>query len=360
MKAKTALYFLAAIVMIVTGIGCLIYLSFNIVLQIIGAMGSWALFGILIFYLFTSVPAFQGAGAWIARGLSFWKTGEKSSVALNIEQNLNAAQEEINSEAKGIIPYHAKVEWISKASYLDTNEEAVVIRMREHKENPRNVAYAVIDYISKGMIPYSRPYIEKPIQVAMDSIMIKKILLQRNKAALDYFLVNVMGHSMATEDVQKYVDIIGRLEERGLFTRIYLEDIKELGLELYPKPDQNAVKETKQYVEHLDTLAKRRKGELGGAGPFNGRIIKVGYVLVAEPQKLRTRGFLPYIEYSRHCVDDGVEVLYLLSRGGKNRAAMKLASTIALTCKMDIVNTSEYEETVDTEKVRCLCIELRL
>jgi len=359
MKLKTALYFLAAIILVLTGIGSMVYLSFNIVFQIIGAMGSWASLGILIFYLLTSVPAFQGAGAWIARGLSFWKTGEKSAVALKIQQSLNSAQEEISSEAKGIIPYPAKVEWIDKPSYLDTDEEVVVIRMKEHEENPRNIAYAVIDYISKGMIPYSRPYIEKPIQTAIDSTMVKKILLEREKGALDYFLTNVLNKALGEEGVQRYMNVMNDLDERGLFTRVYLEEVKELGLKLYPINDQDALRETKEYVEHLNVLAIRKRGELGTANPYIGKKIKVAYILIAEPKKLKREGFVPYIQYALHCVEEGAEAIYLLSRGKKNRPALKLADNIALTCKMKIVNVSEYEEIIEDYVLKALCIELR-
>ena len=147
MKLKTILYVLAGIILVATGIGSMIYLSFNILLQVIGTMGSWAAFGIFVYILFTSVPAFQGAGAWIARGLSFFKSGAKSAVAFKIEQSLNLAQEEINDEVKGLIPYPAKVDWVEKPSYLDTKEEVVIIRMKEHEENPRNVALAVINVV---------------------------------------------------------------------------------------------------------------------------------------------------------------------------------------------------------------------
>ena len=359
MRLRTALYFLASLFLVVTGIGSIVYFSFNIVLQVIGAMGSWAALGVLIYYLLTSVPAFQGAGALIARGLSFWKKGARSAVALKIQQSLNLAQEEINSEAKGIIPYRAKVEWVDKPSYLDTEDEVVVIRMKEYEENPRNVAYSVIDYISKGMIPYSRLYIEKPIQTAIDSTIVKKILLERDKGALDYFLTNVLNKALGQEGVQHYIDIMNNLDERGLFTRVYLEEAKELGLELYPTPDQDALRETKEYVEHLNLLATRKKGELAKADPYIGRKIKVAYVLIAEPEKLKREGFAPYVEYAMHCVEDGAEAIYLLSRGRKNRPAMKLADIIALTCKMKIINVSEYEEIMEDDLLKALCIELR-
>jgi hypothetical protein len=359
MRLKTLLYFLPAILLVVTGIGSMIYLSFNIVLQTLGAGASWGALGIFVFYLLTSVAAFQGAGAWIARGLSFWKSGAKGSVALKIQQSLNTAQEEINSEVKGIIPYPAKVEWVNKPSFLNTKDEVVVIRMKEYEENPRNVAYAVIDYISKGMIPYSRPYVEKQVQTAIDSTMIKKILFERDKSALDYFLTNVLNKALGEEGVQHYLNVFNNLDQRGIFTRVYLEEVKELGLELYPTPDQDAILETKEYVEHLNILATRRRGELGTANPYIGRRIKVAYILIAEPEKLKRQGLMPYIQYALRCAEEGAEAIYMLSRGRKNRPAIKLANSIALTCKMKIANVSEYKETIGDDVLEALCIELR-
>jgi hypothetical protein len=358
MMLRTALYFLAGIVLVVTGIGSIVYFSFNIALQVIGAMGSWAALGILAYYALTSVPTFQGAGAWIARGLSFWKTGEKSAVALKIQQSLNSAQEEINDEAKGIIPYPAKVEWIDKPSYLDTDAEVVVIRMKEHEENPRNVAYAVVDYITKGMIPFSRLYVDIPIQTAIDSTMVKKILLERDQSALDYFLMNVLNKKM-NEEIQKYMKIMNNLNEHGLFTRVYLEELKELGLELYPIEDQYALRETKELLVQLNALASRKSGERKGAEPYIGKRIKVGYLLIADPSRLLMEGSKPYLQHALQCIEKGAKVIYLLSRGVNNKPSRQLADEIAKKCNMKIVNLAEFEEIIENKKMRALCIELR-
>jgi hypothetical protein len=359
MKPKTTLYSLVAVALILMGVGGMILLSFNIVLQFLGAGGGFVGFGVFVYYLLTSVPTYQGIGAWVARGLSFWNKGEKSAVALRIQQSLNSAQEEINSEVSGLIPYPAKVEWVDKPSYLNTDEEVVIIRMKEHEENPRNTAYAVIDYITKGMIPYSRPYIEKPIQTAIDSTMVRKILLEKNKAALDYFLANVLQKALGGEGVQHFMDVMNNLDERGLFTRVYLEELRELGLGLYPTQNPEALVETKEYVEHLNVLATRKRGELGKSDPYTGRKIRVAYVLVAESEKLKREGFGPYLLYTQGCLEKGAEAVYFLSRGNNNKQSRKLADSIALVCKLKIINVSEYDEDMGDETFKALCVELR-
>jgi hypothetical protein len=251
------------------------------------------------------------------------------------------------------------VEWVDKPSYLNTDEKIVIIRMKEHEENPRNIAFAVIDYITKGMIPYSRPYIEKPIQTAIDSAMVRKILLERNEAALDYFLTNVLNKALDEEGVQHFMDVMNNLDERGLFTRVCLEELRELGLALYPIHHPGALIESREYIEHLNILATREKGELGKSDPYIGRKIKVAYILVAESEKLRSEGFGPYLLYAQRCIEKGAASIYLLSRGENNKQSRELANGIALACRLKIVNTSEYDEEIDGETVKALCVELR-
>jgi hypothetical protein len=359
MKHRAIIYPLTAVFFLATGFGSLVYFSYNILLQAFGSLGSWTVFTIVVYNALTTIPTFQGIAAWISRGLSAWKTGERAAVAFIIEKDLNSAQEGINKEAEGLIPYPAKVEWVNKPSYIDTEEEVAIIRMREHEANPRNVAYAVIDYISKGMIPFSRLYVEKPIQTAVDSTMVKKILLERNKAALDYFLTNVLNRRLDDEGLRHYMEVVSNLDKHGLLTRIYLEEVKEVGLQIFPDTDNYALTETREYLERLNVLASRRRGERGTANPYIGKRIKVAHMLIAEPEKLITQGFEPYVEYALHCVDNGAEAIYLLSRGRKNNPATRLARSIALTCRMKIINVSEHVETFDDGSVNALCIEMR-
>jgi len=361
MRLKDFLYLVAAISLVFTGIGSILYLSYNIVFQLLGTALSWTTFGFLILYLITSVPTFQAAGEWISYGLSFWKRGARGAVAFKIERSLNVVQEEINAEVKGLMPYPAKVEWVNKPSYLDTTEEKVVIRMKEHKENPRNVAYSVIDYISTGMIPFSRLYLEEPIQIAMDSTMVRTLLLRRNENALDFFLSNVLNKRLGEEGVQHYMSIMDNLEQRGLFTRVFLEEARELGLKLYPMQDIDARKEATEFVHQLGILATRERGELEKANPFVGKNIKVGYLLIAEPERLRSEGYGPYLLYALNCIKkDGVEAIYLLSRGKKIERARRLANHVAIACNLRIVNIGEYKEMVNGEhEIEALCVELR-
>jgi len=358
MKLKTLVYFFAGAVLVLIGFASFVLLTYNVFLQFGVAMGSWTAFGVFLFYVLTSVPTFEGAGAWIANGLSAFNIGKKNAVALKIEHELNTAQELISSQAKGIMPYPAKVEWIEKPSYLDTDEEKVIIRMREHNENPRNVAFAVVDYVSKGMIPFSRLYITKPIQNAIDATIVKSILHEKDESALDFFLTHVLNQKLTENGVQHYLTFINNINKRGLLTRVLLQEFNELGRKLYPVIDQNATRETTKYVEQLHGLSTRVRGVKHGADPFIGNHIKVAYVLIAEPLKILTSDE-PYLQYPNRCLQDGAEVLYLLSCGVTNKATLRLANKIAKLYGLHVVNSSEYNDVVGKSIHKALCVELR-
>ena len=108
------------------------------------------------------------------RGISFFKKAEIASVSLAIESELNSAQEDLNKQASGLVPFPAKVEWLDDQdpeSFCDTYNGQVVIRMKEHKYNARNISWATLDYISKGLIPYSRPYLDSALSRSIDYML---------------------------------------------------------------------------------------------------------------------------------------------------------------------------------------------
>lgn len=152
---------------------------------------------------------------------------------------------------------------------------------------------------------------------------------------------------------------MNNLDEHGLFTRIYLEEIKELGLSLYPANSKSAIIETEDYAKHLDILASRKTGELNKAEPFLRNNIKVAFVLIAETTKLREEGLGNHLGYAKHCIDDGAEVIFLLSRGAKMKPAKKLADAISYTGKMKIRNQNVFFENYKGSQIETLIIEMR-
>jgi len=351
-------YYLVAVFLFSTGLLSIIFLSFNIYLQALGT-SSWFFLGILLFSFFTSIPQFQKVASLIARGFSFWKKGEIAAVTLAIEGELNSVREELNKESEGIAPFPAKVEWLGEQiaeSFCDTFKGEVIVRMKEHKYNARNVAWATLDYITKGMIPYSRLYLDGEMSKAVDFTMAKKIL-SNNESALDYFYREAVVPEMDKDLFRETMKILENLDRRGIFIRVFLEEAKEVGLDLYPNPDEVARVETREFAENLNVYATRPPGEKTGE-PYIKSKIKVGLVLIADPTKLLLEGPTPYLIWVAKCIADGANTIYILSRREKNIRAMDLADRMARTLNLKIANVNKFEEIVDDKVRKALCIKL--
>jgi hypothetical protein len=357
---KVVLYYLLAVVLFLIGIASLVSLLYNVYIGAISTATSWTVIGIYTFYLFSTVPQLQIVGSWIARAFSFLRKGEIASVALAIEGQLNSIQGDLNKQSEGLMPFPAKVEWLERPnaeSFCDTYDGKVIIRMKEHKHNPRNVAWATMDFVSKGMIPYSRLYLDASMSKAIDFTMVKKILSD-NEGATDYFLREAVVPEMGSEEIKDSMSILENLDKRGIFTRIYLEEIKDLGLELYPNSDVTAVSETREFAENLNVYATRLPGEKSGE-PYIRSNIKVGLVLIANPFKLEFEGPAPYMAWAGKCAVNGAKAIYILSRKEKNIPAAGLASKIADTFNFEIKKIDMFDEEVnDKRKEEALCIKL--
>jgi len=357
LNKKIAFYNLVAAFLFCTGFLSLVFLSFNIYLQALGT-SSWVFLGVLLLHLFISIPQYQKIASQIARGLSFWKRGEIAAVELAIEGELNSIQEELNKESEGLAPFPAEVEWLGEQgeSFCDTFNGRVIVRMKEHKHNPRNIALATLDYITKGIIPYSRLYLDGEMSDAIDFAMGKKIL-SKNESALDYFYREVVVPRMDNDLLKETMRIMDNLEKRGIFTRVFLDEVKEVGLDLYPNEDEVARVETREFAESLNVYATRSPGKKEGE-PYIKSRIKVGLVLIADPTKLLTEGPTPYIGWAATCIANGAKTIYLLSRRGKNIPAIDLAGKIAQTLNLEIVKVNKFEEIVDNKVEKSLCIKL--
>lgn len=222
LNKRIFLYYLAIVFTVFAGVSSFIVLSFNIYLLAFGSGPIWVFLGALLFYFFTQIPQFQGVGSWLARAISFWRKADLASVSLAIEGELNSVQEDLNRQSAGLVPFPAKVEWIidqNAKSFCDTFNGKVIIRMKEHAYNARNIAWATLDYVSKGMIPYSRLYLDEDMSKGIDYTIGKKILLE-NEGALDYFYREMIVPSMEEGHLRETMQMLENLDNRGILTRI--------------------------------------------------------------------------------------------------------------------------------------------
>jgi hypothetical protein len=103
--------------------------------------------------------------------------------------------------------------------------------------------------------------------------------------------------------------------------------------------------------------ATRTPGQKDGR-PYVGTRIKVGLVLIAEAAKLSYEGATPYLAWTGVCVANGAKAIYILSRKEKNIPATALADQIARQFNLEIKKVDSYDEVVNNETNKALCIKL--
>jgi hypothetical protein len=364
MKAKIFLYYLGAAIFFVIALVSLTLLSWNIVLQGIGTIGGTMTFTFFLVLLFNAIPQLQKALSYMARALSFWRFAELASVKLSIEGNLNSFKGTVDDEAKGAIPYPVKVEWVTKETpetFIDKYKGEVVVRMRHHSYQPRNLAYAAINYISKGLLPLSRLYLDEKVETSIDLTMTRKVLAQqKQKEALDYFLMEILNPKMSDQQIRNYLAIMGGLDEEGHFTRILIRELTELGRSLYPKPDQIALKESSDFVDLLHQLSEKEPGK-DISPTYKQKRIRVAIMLVARREKFYEVGPEPYVLWAKARAEEGYDSLYLLARGANLGPAKIIRKEIEKLQTLKKVEGTDKIYTVSHEgrPVDCVCIVFR-
>jgi len=357
-KISIFLDYLMAFFLLVIAIGSLIFLSWNLLLQAFGTLGGTILFTAFLMYLFNNIPHFQRISSCILRAISWVKKAELASVRLAIEGNLNASRDSINREAQGAMPYPVKVEWVrdeNPESFVDKYKGEVVVRMRHHKYEPRNLAYATMESVSKGFLPTARIYLDGKVNKSLDFTMSKKILheLKKNEA-LDYFLTEVVQPESDDAELRTHLTTLERLDEGGIFTRLLVRELVELGRRLYPRYDEEARSDTQKLMQFLKKFTERKKGEHDDLN-FREKQIKIAVMLVAEREKFYVMGPEPYKQWAESVAEKGYDTLYVLAGGVMVGPARIVIKELEKSRKLEIIRSESYVARHEGELKENIC-----
>ena len=208
-----------------------------------------------------------------------------ASIAYNIQGNINQFREVVNNESPDLIP-EAEVEWVSdvsRDSFFDNYKGKVIISMNPSKDNDINLAKATLIQVSKGVIPESRLYVGTKMNTSIDLSLVKKLLLkQGQKNAYSYFLNEITVPELEDKDVVDYLSKIEIMDNAGLFTRLFLRELKELpvirGLSLQNIPEIRS--DVRGFFDYAEIVASRKPREHIPL-QFLGTYIKTAIIYVA-------------------------------------------------------------------------------
>jgi len=292
--------------------------------------GGWGLFVWLLWYVFKHGEKLD---KWVARIDKFllWIgiKRDKQYVARDIKGKINSASKKINKEAEGVVTKGIDIVWVNEENieaFLRSGK--VVIRMRHHSNQNKNVVNAVMYYVKTGILHTGKRYLPEKIQLALDFSLTKKILSEEadDGTAIDYFSLNMLEPSVKNDrELEKRFSTIELMEDRGLLTRILLREIRFIGKKLYPRtPTQEMLKETERFFTFLEPFANHRGGDDDIKDwQFVDKDIQVGILYVAKQDTISVHGLEPYQKQLKKRIEAGCKRIYIFGRQKNNLSAIK-------------------------------------
>jgi hypothetical protein len=281
----------------------------------------WATLLLVLLYIFKNPEKAEKWYSILARvGSYFSEKSERAHVASDIQSDINLFSKTVNLEAyEPLMPDGIKIEWVkgkmTREAFLRDNK--VIVRMNHHRNQARNFLNAALSYVTTGLISYARHHLDSIVLRALDFTMVRKILTENKRnTALQLFYEEVYEPEKTREpSIEKYHSTMDALDEQGLLTRLLLREFSDLGLKMYQRAPNDAVKEeTRRFVEFLDKIATKEP-RVDVPLDFEGDKIRSSIILIARPEIRRQKRITPYITQILKCVKNGANTIYVCARG---------------------------------------------
>lgn len=275
------------------------------------------LFGVII-YLITHPEVAEKWGALLNSLASSVSSGaERRSVALDIQGRIDSFSKYANKQLAGLLPHGVKIEWvtgnITRESFLRDNK--VIIKMNYHSNQDENVVLAIIEFMTKGMLPDARPHMDGKVVSAVDIISTKKMLERERRSALQYFYSEIVDPiTNSDEETKNYVSILNQLDEMGYFHQIMLRELQALGAERkFALPEDSVKEETRNFVNFLDSKVVRKPRGVDVDPTFIGESIKISIVYVSKGERVT-----PHLDWISKCIQRNIKRIYICGIGDMN------------------------------------------
>ncbi|MFA5364052.1 MAG: hypothetical protein WC325_02595 [Candidatus Bathyarchaeia archaeon] len=274
------------------------------------------------------------------RGVNFWF--ERSAVEKRLEGTIGASSSKLNDEGFEILPHGIDVKWVeSKDRDAFLKDNKIVVCLESSQNEARNLARATMLYTSADLIRESQRFIDpKVMKSACITTARKMLMLDRKIDAFKCLNEEFLQPEIEKSDlVEKYVNIMEKLDSRGRFTRLVLNELFEIGEKLSTVASSpRAISETQSFMKVMGDLANKEKGV--DINPnHRGKIIDFGIILVARDNVINPT---PYINYAKRCWDEGIPKLYVMARGRKIRIAMAAVAGIKTSGIYRVDKESKY------------------
>jgi DNA-binding protein len=293
----------------------------------------WATALSLVLYFVKNPEKAEKWYSILTRSVSYWsQRAERATVASDIQSDLSLFSKAFNEKVgEQIVPDGIKIEWekgdVTREAFLSGN--LVIVRMSHHRNQSRNFLNATLSYVTTGLLPDARHYLDPIIRRSLDLTVIRKVLSEKKRdSALQIFFEEIYEPEATKQPlIRNYQTIMDALDDQGLLNLI-LREFSDLGLVMHQKaPDDNVKRETIAYLRFLDKIVTRESG-VDVPLDFQGDTIRSGIVLVARPELAQVGSVAPFVTAVLRAIDSGANTVYVVSRGHERQVCMEIARKV--------------------------------
>jgi hypothetical protein len=225
----------------------------------------------------------------------------------------------MNKEAEGSLPYNVRLEFVSEVdrALLDPEASTVIVRIRNRGDTDQNLVHTMLAFAPVGCVPMIRPYLDGQLSRAIDVTVTRRFLTStRQYSALQYLPAAVNDREKATggADAPLY-SALAQLDERGIFTRAFLAEIRDLGAVLHTQhPTKEHADEVSAFLRYLEKVANKKPNEDMPQRGYKGRYIATAFVFVGRAETMQESGEKRYLDHIRVLRDSGFLRVFLAAR----------------------------------------------
>ena len=177
------------------------------------------------------------------------------NIATNIQSKVNQYGERLSRQVEGILPRAMKIEWTkdAKSAEASLRDGQVIVTMDASTNRDRNLVVSTVAYLGKGLLPWARLYADTNVMRATDFTIAKDIFVSSGEhSAVQYFFENFLKPEIESNPkLASDCQHIETMQEKGIFTRIFLRQLSVLGNKLYPAvPRESQKKETRDFKQY--------------------------------------------------------------------------------------------------------------
>jgi transcription antitermination factor NusA-like protein len=271
---------------------------------------------------------------------------ERGRIAADIQAVINTAGQELSKQSPGALAHLVRIDWASVAqaeAYLEQGE--VIVRLDRHANQDRNIVVATLTYVSKGLLPRARMYVDRTLMRATDFTVAKRIFASaRASGAPEYFVTHVLEPAIkGSAQLGKDAALLDELESVGFFSRIYLGEIRELGDRIQPAiPTERIHGEVRAFAEFLYRIATKARDE-DVPLQYEGARLKVSIPLVARAAVLEEYGLRAHLRRIERLLREGFDSIYINGWGEPNVTSVRMLLRRAVkTGQLTVLRTYDY------------------